>query len=212
MADAEHPGMQHREAAVAPRLLVCSGGTQLRAVPLTRECLSIGRRPYNDVALNDLTVSGEHALVRTRGGESVVHDLGSRNGTLVNGVVVRQRPLRDGDVIDIGIYRLRFVVDRAAAPEPAPDEREARAAFVDHLSGLHAGTAQPIDRAVTRLAGQAEQVAVISQRGGRFYLTHLEGLAFPQVNGDPIGLNPRPIFDGDLIELAGVMLRFRLQA
>lgn len=210
MADAEHPGMQDREAAVAIRLLVSSGRSPLRVVPITRECLTIGRRPYNDIPLDDLTVSGEHALVRTRGTESVVHDLDSRNGTLVNGMAIKQRVLCDGDVIDIGIYRLRYVLDRAALAEiPLPEVRQP-SAFVDFLSGPLAGTSQRLDRAITRLAGHAEQVAVISRRKGRFYITHLEGLTVPQVNGEEIGLTARPVDDGDLIELAGVMLRFRL--
>ncbi|MCL4185778.1 MAG: FHA domain-containing protein [Burkholderiaceae bacterium] len=209
MADAEHPGMQDREAAVASRLLVSSGQSPLRVVAVTKECLTIGRRPYNDIPLDDLTVSGEHALVRTRGHESVVHDLDSRNGTLVNGMPVKQRVLCDGDVIDIGIYRLRYVLDRAVLVEPAV-EAPVPLAFVDFLSGPLAGSSQRIDRAIARIAGHAEQVAVISRRKGRFYLTHLEGLTFPQVNGDQIGLTAHAIADGDLIELAGIMLRFRL--
>jgi hypothetical protein len=209
MADAEHPGMQDREAAVAIRLLVSSGRSPARVVPVAKECLTIGRRPYNDIPLDDLTVSGEHAIVRTRGTESVVHDLDSRNGTLVNGMAVKQRVLCDGDVIDIGIYRLRYVLDRAALGEPAASESQLPVAFVDFLSGPLAGTSQRIDRAITRVAGYAEQVAVISRRKGRFHITHLEGLTFPQVNGEEVGLTARPIVDGDLIELAGVMLRFR---
>ena len=210
MADAEHPGMRDREAAVAIRLLVSSGQSPLRIVPVAKECLTIGRRPYNDISLDDLTVSGEHALVRTRGTESVVHDLDSRNGTLVNGMAIKQRVLCDGDVIDIGIYRLRYVLDRAALAEiPLPEVRQP-SAIVDFLSGPLAGTSQRLDRAITRLAGHAEQVAVISRRKGRFYITHLEGLTVPQVNGEEIGLTARPVDDGDLIELAGVMLPFRL--
>ncbi|HRA79622.1 MAG TPA: FHA domain-containing protein [Burkholderiaceae bacterium] len=209
MADAEHPGMQDREAAVAIRLLVSSGRSPARVVPVAKECLTIGRRPYNDIPLDDLTVSGEHAIVRTRGTESVVHDLDSRNGTLVNGMAVKQRVLCDGDVIDIGIYRLRYVLDRAVLGEPAASESQLPVAFVDFLSGPLAGTSQRIDRAITRVAGYAEQVAVISRRKGRFHITHLEGLTFPQVNGEEVGLTARPIVDGDLIELAGVMLRFR---
>jgi len=194
---------------VAIRLLVSSGRSPARVVPVAKECLTIGRRPYNDIPLDDLTVSGEHAIVRTRGTESVVHDLDSRNGTLVNGMAVKQRVLCDGDVIDIGIYRLRYVLDRAVLGEPAASESQLPVAFVDFLSGPLAGTSQRIDRAITRVAGYAEQVAVISRRKGRFHITHLEGLTFPQVNGEEVGLTARPIVDGDLIELAGVMLRFR---
>ena len=209
MADAEHPGMQDRETAVAIRLLVSSGRSPARIVPVAKECLTIGRRPYNDIPLDDLTVSGEHAIVRTRGTESVVHDLDSRNGTLVNGMAVKQRVLCDGDVIDVGIYRLRYVLDRTALGDAAGPESLQPVAFVDFLSGPLAGTSQRIDRAITRVAGYAEQVAVISRRKGRFHITHLEGLTFPQVNGEEVGLTARPIVDGDLIELAGVMLRFR---
>mgnify|MGYP001165609194 CR=1 FL=1 len=210
MADAEHPGMRDREAAVAIRLLVSSGQSPLRIVPVAKECVTIGRRPYNDISLDDLTVSGEHALVRTRGTESVVHDLDSRNGTLVNGMSIKQRVLCDGDVIDIGIYRLRYVLDRAALCAPAAPGAHLPTALVEFLSGPLAGTSQRIVRAITRLAGHAEQVAVVSRRKGRFHITHLEGMTFPQVNGEQIGLGARPIADGDLIELAGVMLRFRL--
>ncbi|GMV00814.1 MAG: FHA domain-containing protein [Burkholderiaceae bacterium] len=210
MADAEQPGMRDREAATAIRLLVSSGQVPLRVVPVLKECLTIGRRPYNDIALDDLTVSGEHALVRTRGTESVVHDLDSRNGTLVNGLPVAQRVLCDGDVIDIGIYRLRYVLDHAALGAVLLSEARAPTAFVDFLSGPLAGTVQCIDRPVTRLAGQAEQVAVIARRKGRFFMTHLEGPVFPRINGEAIGLAARQIADGDRIELAGVMLRFRL--
>lgn len=210
MADAEHPGMRDREAAVAIRLLVSSGQSPLRVVPVLKECLTIGRRPYNDIALDDLTVSGEHALLRTRGTESVVHDLESRNGTLVNGMPVDKRVLGDGDVIDIGIYRLRYVLDPGAPGVLVLPEASQATAFVDFLSGPLAGTTQCIDRAVTRLAGHPEQVAVISRRKGRFFVTHLEGPAFPRVNGEAIGLAARQVVDGDLIELAGVTLRFRL--
>ncbi len=210
MADAEHPGMRDRETAVAIRLLVSSGQSPLRVVPVLKECLTIGRRPYNDIALDDLTVSGEHALLRTRGTESVVHDLESRNGTLVNGMPVDKRVLGDGDVIDIGIYRLRYVLDPGAPGVVVLPEASQATAFVDFLSGPLAGTTQCIDRAVTRLAGHPEQVAVISRRKGRFFVTHLEGPIFPRVNGEAIGLAARQVVDGDLVELAGVTLRFRL--
>ncbi len=206
MHDAEQPGMQEDRAAVAIRLMISSGQSTLRIVALAKERLTIGRRPHNDIPLDDLTVSGEHAAIETRGTGSIIHDLDSRNGTLVNGLAVSQRVLCDGDVIDIGIYRLRFVVDR-----PAPRRgREIVAGWVDFLSGPRAGTSQRVERAITRIDGFAEQVAVLSRRHGRFHLTHLEGPALPQVNGEPIGLVACPLADGDLIELAGAMLRFRV--
>ncbi|HLT25225.1 MAG TPA: FHA domain-containing protein, partial [Zeimonas sp.] len=102
MQDAEQPGMQADRAEASVRLLISSGRSALRIAAVTKERLTIGRRPQNDIALDDLTVSGEHALIETRGTESVIHDLDSRNGTLVNGLAISRRVLCDGDVIDIG--------------------------------------------------------------------------------------------------------------
>ncbi|HEY0878382.1 MAG TPA: FHA domain-containing protein [Zeimonas sp.] len=206
MQDAEQPGMQEHGTDAAIRLLISSGQSTLRVAAVAKERLTIGRRPQNDIALDDLTVSGEHAAIETRGTESVIHDLDSRNGTLVNGLAISRRVLCNGDVIDIGIYRLRFVVDRPAPPQP----HEAVVGWIDFLSGPKAGGTQRIDRAIERIDGFAEQVAVLSRRHGRFHLTHLEGPTLPQVNGEPIGLVARPLADGDLIELAGAMLRFRI--
>lgn len=107
------------------KLVLSVGGRILRELLIDRKRVTIGRRPYNDLLLDDLTVSGEHAIVHTGPqGESVVHDLQSRNGTLVNGAPVMQQVLTDGDVIDVGIYRivyrtevLEFNVNDFAPPE-----------------------------------------------------------------------------------------------
>lgn len=202
--------MQDHESVAAIRLLVSSGQSSLRVLSLAREVVTIGRRPHNDIALDDLTVSGEHAMIRTRGTESVIHDLDSRNGTLVNGLSVSQRVLCDGDIIDIGIYRLRFVVERPAAPPVPAGSADTLVAWVDFLSGPDVGHSQCIDRPIVRIAGFTEQVAVIARRHGRFHLTHLDGLTLPQVNGEPIGPIAFALADGDLIEIAGVTLRFRI--
>lgn len=199
--------MQTHRSAAAVRLLISSGQSALRIATMVQERLTIGRRPQNDIALDDLTVSGEHAAIVTRAQESVIHDLASRNGTLVNGLAVRRRVLCNGDVIDIGIYRLRFIVERPQLPMPC----EAIVGWIDFLCGAKAGVSQRIEREITRIDGFTEQVAVLSRRHGRFYLTHLEGPLLPQVNGEPIGLVARPLADGDLIELADVMLRFRIE-
>ncbi|TXL66379.1 FHA domain-containing protein [Zeimonas arvi] len=277
------PGSSPRGLVPALRLYLAAGAVELRLVPIAGNMLSIGRRPYNDVQLDDLTVSGEHALIRVRNGAVVVHDLGSRNGTLVNGLPIQQRTLVDGDVVDIGIYRLRFEAARsdasggdAAGAEPdsqgnlahagapdgdaptglagsagsagslagsggvatgssgapsglsdasgrrggqpasgplaAADADPALPAHVVYLSGPQSGHTHAIDRAISRVGGLAGQVAVISRRKGGYFITHLEGLTFPQVNGEPIGLTAHRLADGDLIELAGTMLRFRLGA
>ena len=106
--------MQQDEQATVGKLVLSAGNRILREVLIDRKRLTIGRRPYNDLLLDDLTVSGEHAIVHTAAGESVIHDLKSRNGTLINGAPVMQQQLADGDCVDIGIYRLVYKVERVA--------------------------------------------------------------------------------------------------
>ena len=104
--------MQQEERATVGKLVLSAANRVLREVLIDRKRLTIGRRPYNDLLLDDLTVSGEHAIVHTSTGESVIHDLKSRNGTLINGAPVMQQQLADGDCVDIGIYRLVYKVER----------------------------------------------------------------------------------------------------
>lgn len=98
-----------------------------RDIPLARERMTIGRRADNDICLPLPTVSAEHAAVITVLDDSFLEDLGSRNGTLVNGREVKKHFLRDHDEIDIGRQRLVYFsgVFESAGAEPAP-AREAR--------------------------------------------------------------------------------------
>ncbi len=84
------------------------GGTE-RRVPLNGAIVTIGRRTGNDIALLDLEVSRQHARIDCIPPRYYVTDLGSTNGTRVNGKAVAGRhPLHSGDVIEIGGARLRF--------------------------------------------------------------------------------------------------------
>lgn len=205
--------MQQRETTQAARLVLSSGDLVLRSVPLLGERVSIGRRPYNDMALDDLTVSGEHALVLRFGNGSGsqwrVRDLRSRNGTLVNGSPVVEQVLQDGDLIDIGVYRIKFVGGGSAAADDDPAVAGS-SACVELLNGPTAGTRINLDRAINSIGATGTQVAVIARRRNGYFVTHLEGLAFPLVNGEPIGLLAHPLAHNDLIELGGTMMRFRL--
>ena len=89
-------------------------------IPLSKERVTIGRRPDNDVCLPYPAVSGEHAAVVTILADSFLEDLGSTNGTLVNGRPVAKHFLRDRDQIDIGRQLLVYLADDEAAAEPPP--------------------------------------------------------------------------------------------
>jgi pSer/pThr/pTyr-binding forkhead associated (FHA) protein len=76
---------------------------------LNKDCLTIGRRPDNDIQVDNLAVSGHHAQVITILNDSFIEDLGSTNGTLVNAAPIVKHALRDGDVISIGKHQLSYV-------------------------------------------------------------------------------------------------------
>lgn len=75
----------------------------------------IGRKPNNDMQIDDSSVSKEHAAILTVGNDQILEDLGSTNGTLVNGRVIKKHILQNNDMIEIGRYQLRYVNQKAQA-------------------------------------------------------------------------------------------------
>ncbi|HTR59389.1 MAG TPA: FHA domain-containing protein [Casimicrobiaceae bacterium] len=111
-------------------VLFLPDGTTLD-VPLDRERMTIGRRADNEICLPNLAVSGEHAVVVTILADSFLEDLGSTNGTLVNGKPVAKHFLRDRDEIDIGRHKLVYCADDNAVLEPGIVKGMARVADRD---------------------------------------------------------------------------------
>jgi pSer/pThr/pTyr-binding forkhead associated (FHA) protein len=106
-------------------VLFLQDGTML-PIPLDKERIVIGRRADNDVCLPYPAVSGEHAQVVTILADSFLEDLGSTNGTLVNGKPVAKHFLRDRDQIDIGRQRLIYLADNQAVVESPGPSAQAR--------------------------------------------------------------------------------------
>jgi FHA domain len=100
-------------------VLYLADGTTLD-IRLARERITIGRRADNDVCLPYPAVSGEHAAVVTILSDSFLEDLGSTNGTLVNGKSIAKHFLRDRDQIDIGRQKIVYVADESEQLEPTP--------------------------------------------------------------------------------------------
>ena len=103
-----------------PRLVVTAGPAKDTVFPLTPEGASIGRDPNNVVAISDPSVSRKHCVLRQDGeGQFQIHDLESRNGTLVNGVAVKEHWLRHGDEIATGDSIFLFLVEEDDRVLPA---------------------------------------------------------------------------------------------
>lgn len=100
-------------------VLFLADGTA-KDIKLDRDRVTIGRRPDNDVCLPQPAVSGEHAVVVTILADSFLEDLGSTNGTLVNGKPVAKHFLRDRDEIDVGRQILVYLADDAVRLDAWP--------------------------------------------------------------------------------------------
>jgi hypothetical protein len=82
-----------------------------RIIAVPSQMITVGRAPDNDVVVGDPATSGHHGRIDVRGGAFWVSDLGSTNGTLVNGEPVIEKQLSDGDLISIGQSTIRFTLE-----------------------------------------------------------------------------------------------------
>ncbi len=104
------------------KLILSMEGLVLKEIPLVRERTTIGRKPHNDIQIDNLAISGEHAVIVIVINDAFLEDLDSTNGTLVNGQPVKKHFLQDGDVVELGKYRLKYLSETDAAQ--APDDFE----------------------------------------------------------------------------------------
>ncbi len=101
-----------------PEVLLFLGEKPLGTFSLAKGELTIGRNPDNDILIDNVGVSRRHAVIRLSGDRATIEDLGSANGTFVNGQKIASRELKGGDEILVLKHRLVFRVPReAAAPK-----------------------------------------------------------------------------------------------
>src|SRR4249920_2000760 len=93
------------------KLILSLDGMVIREYPLTKERTTLGRKPHNDIVIDNLAISGEHAMIMTILNDSFLEDLGSTNGTLVNGQPVKKHFLQNNDVIELGKYKLKYMAE-----------------------------------------------------------------------------------------------------
>ena len=268
------------------KLILSMDNLVLKDIPLDKERITIGRKAQNDIQIDNLAISGAHAVVVTILNDSFLEDLDSTNGTFVNGQQVKKHFLQNNDVIELGKYRLKYVKEAnpyvaqedfektmvlrpdmmrkaadlkaaavpgaalmppvdlappvpptaapaAASPLPAatpPQTQEHGAAAappadspasatpaalplgaIQVLTGSNAGKTLDLVKSLTTLGKPGVQVAVIARRPHGYFLTHVEGPRYPQVNGSSIDVQAHPLRDHDIIELAGVKMEFFLR-
>lgn len=94
-----------------PKLILSMDGLVLKEVLLNKERISIGRKPNNDIQIDNLAISGQHAVITCILNDAFLEDQNSTNGTYVNGQPIKKHVLQNNDVIELGKYRLKFLTD-----------------------------------------------------------------------------------------------------
>jgi len=217
-----------------PKIIVSIDGVVIKEVQLTKDRTSLGRRPYNDIVIDNLAVSGEHAVVQISGTEVHVEDLNSTNGTYVNGKAVKKQLLQNSDTVEIGKYKIKYVDESLevgfektmmakadsggllasataafiAAPAAVFASGAVTNAAIRVMSGAAAGREVPLVKVVTTIGKPGVAVAAITRRPHGFVIVHVEGVNMPSLNGSVIGTEPVALKNGDLLELAGTQMQF----
>ena len=199
-----------------PKLTVSMDGSLIKEIELTQGRTTLGRRPYNDIVIDNLAVSGEHAVLLLKDGRVVIEDLHSTNGTYVNGKAVKSETLQDQDLIEIGRYKVLF--EQGVAPAPAPVNAikagqaapRLAAATVRVLSGPAAGREAPLVKVVTTLGKPGVSVAAITQRIDGYTVARVDGSVTPRLNGTPLASEPVLLQHEDVIELDDTRVQFRI--
>lgn len=208
------------------KLVVSLDGVVIKEVQITKDKTTLGRRPYNDIVIDNLAVSGEHAVLQMVGADVFIEDLNSTNGTYINGKAVKKQLLTHNDTVEIGKYKIKYLVDEGADYEKtmilkpgsrpvqstAPAAGQAAAstapATIRVMNGAAAGREVALTKVVTTVGKPGVQVASITKRPTGYVLAHVEGPSQPSVNGNPLVGETVQLRNGDVIELAGTQMQF----
>lgn len=210
------------------KLVVSLDGVVIKEVQITKDKTTLGRRPYNDIVIDNLAVSGEHAVLQMVGADVFIEDLNSTNGTYINGKAVKKQLLADNDTVEIGKYKIKFLLNAGGdyektmilKPGATPglgvgssfgalgSAAPVGPASIKVLTGAAAGREVALTKVVTTLGKPGVQVASITKRPTGYVFAHVEGQHRPSVNGIPLTGESISLRSGDLIELAGTQMQF----
>ena len=143
------------------KLILSMDGLVLKEIPLTKERTTIGRKPHNDIQIDNLAVSGEHAVIVTILNDSFLEDLGSTNGTVVNGNPIKKHFLQNNDVVELGKYKLKFIGE--AAPAVAGEKADFEKTMVLRPSQVKAAAEQVKATGGGAQAAVAQRQAAVQQ-------------------------------------------------
>ena len=216
------------------KLIMTLDGAILREFHIDKDSISIGRKHGNDIQLNDLTVSGRHSMITVISDKTYVDDLGSTNGTLLNGARVAKSLLKHGDLIQVGNYQFTYFEDDTEEYEPtmflraeiedtqimqtnppkAGDVKGEPLAAVKILNGPLKDKVLELRKPFNTLGFNGIKMAMIARtiNGYTISTIHSNKLRrsndIPSINGKALGTETQALHSNDVVELAGTQMQF----
>lgn len=203
------------------KLVILKDDAVLNEVQLDERKLIIGRDAESDVSLSDQSVSRRHAAISRVFNEYFIEDFGSTNGTLLNDRAVTKHILKNGDILQLGIFEVRFEGDaegiaeeedlertvvlrpkKPPQPEPAEKAISPKVATLHFFRGPNKGNSKVIDRSLYTIGQPGGEVAAIARRPQGFYLLPITSSSHPKINNIEIeGGTGVQLSEGDVVEV-----------
>ncbi|MBJ2155886.1 FHA domain-containing protein [Variovorax sp. IB41] len=212
-----------------PKMIISVDGVVIGQVALAKDRTTLGRRAYNDIVIDNLAVSGEHAVLHMSGGEVQIEDLNSTNGTYVNALAVQKQTLKDNDVVEVGGCRIHFRARSNLAIGPgsarsapgefstaiplssAPTESGALIELGIPMLRVLSGSGNnpdgqdaqdvPLQKVVTTIGKPGVAVAVVTRRRQGYVAASVMGNV--TLNGAVLGTDAVALQERDVLELGG---------
>lgn len=214
-----------------PKLILTLDGAVIREYSIDKDSISIGRKHGNDIQLNDLTISGRHSLVTKVGGNIFIDDLGSTNGTLLNGARVAKSKLHHSDVIQVGNYQFTFFSHEEEDYEPTmflraeieetkiidskqkqtTENTGTKLGAVRVLSGPLKDKILELRKPFNTLGFNGSKMAIIARNTSNYTISAIQNkdsINVAMVNGTNIPTEAIELKAHDIIELANTKIEF----
>jgi pSer/pThr/pTyr-binding forkhead associated (FHA) protein len=216
------------------KLIMTLDGAIIREYPVNKDSISIGRRHGNDIQVNDMTISGRHALLTNIGNDTFIEDLRTTNGTLVNGNYINKLLLMHGDIIQIGSHQFTYFSEENVEYEPTMfikaemDETrmiDSNNPLSDDLKGMPLGAAKLLNgpcanvvmemrKPHNTIGFKGKKLAMIARNIDGYSISVYQdkkGVSNDFVlliNGAPITVDSVKLIEHDIIEIAGFQMEF----
>ena len=184
---------------------------RLAEITIDKDVMTIGRRKDSDIVIEDKAASGRHSKLVTLLNDSFIEDLGSTNGTYVNGEPIKKHALNDKDVVTIGKHVLKYVHEESGTnvEKTVLNSNEPR---LQILNGPNTGAQISLTKRLTTIGKPGTQVGAITHRSNGFSFLNIDSdentTTPPMLNGLAVQSRALPLKTHDMIELAGIKMEF----